>query len=115
MDGDGEMLTNYANGREAWDDAGNEYVFCGGFVDQRDAARALKYGARLGILEAWGRSDAIDWIGVPTFEGSNALKSLTRWFAERAATLGNPSFTFWEAVAGDQEKLLLWDDCCPLD
>jgi hypothetical protein len=110
----GEVLTNYANGSEAWDETGAEYLHIGGFVDPRDAARALKYGARLGILEYWGSPDAIEWIDVPRFEGSNALKSLTRWFAERAATLENPSYTFWEAVAGDGKMLLLWDDCSPL-
>lgn len=115
-EGDGsDVLVNYANGRKAWDEAGEEYLFHGSFVDQRDAARELKYGARLGILEGWGKPDAIEWIDVPTFEGSNALKSLTRWFAEHAATLENPSFTFWEASAGDGKMLLLWDDCSPSD
>jgi len=67
------MPVNHAQGTAAWDDAGAEYVFRGGFVDPRDAARALKHGARLGILEDWGMDEAIDWIDVPVFRGSNAL------------------------------------------
>ncbi|PWC07170.1 hypothetical protein [Mycetocola zhujimingii] len=109
------MPTNYAQRREAWDDAGNEYFFEGGFVDKRDAARALKHGAKLGLLKEWGTPDAIVWVAVPAFQGSTALKSLNRWFAEHVARLENPRLTYWTAVAGGDKMLLLWDDCTPDD
>lgn len=102
---------NHAQGTAAWDDAGREYVFQGAFADPRDAARALKHGARMGILDGWGKDEAIDWIDVPVFRGSNALKSLGRWFDDQIDAVANPSLTHWRAVSGEDEMIVVWDDC----
>lgn len=106
------MPTNCAQGSMAWDDAEVEYSFQGSFVYSRDASRRLKHGARLGILKGWGRNDSIEWIDVPVFSRSNALKSLNRWFEGLIGNIENPSLTHWRAAGGD-EMILLWDDCSP--
>lgn len=98
----------------AWDDIGAEYTFQGSYTDNRDAARAIKHGARLGVLSDWGRDDSITWIDIPVFEGSKALKGLSRWVDALVSRVANPSLSHWRAVAGDNEMILIWDDCTPL-
>ncbi|MBG6215360.1 hypothetical protein RCH23_003300 [Cryobacterium sp. CAN_C3] len=108
------MPRNHAQGTDAWDETGIEYSFQGAFVDSRDAARRLKYGARLGVLQDWGTDNSIQWLTVPVFSGSNALKSLHRWFKDQLQGIENPSFTHWLEVSGSGEIILLWDDCSAL-
>ena len=105
------MPGNHAQGAAAWDDAGAEYAFRGSFVDPRDAARTLKQGARLGILDDWGMDEVIAWFHVPAFRGSKALKSFHRWFEDQIVGLVNPSLTHWRAVSGEDEIIVIWDDC----
>ena len=105
------MPGNHAQGAAAWDGAGAENAFRGSFVDPRDAARTLKQGARLSILDDWGMDEAIAWFHVPVFRGSKALKSFHRWFEDQIVGLVNPSLTHWRAVSGEDEIIVIWDDC----
>jgi hypothetical protein len=97
-------IPSYASGPDAWDGNGDHFRLAIGDLGLDGAARVLKHGAELGMIERWG--DETRWVEVPSFTGSSRLKALTRWLDE----LRSPParyFTLWKSPVDSRTLVIV--------